>query len=228
MTGHRKHADPVGGAPLSSEQRGSAAPAEDGRYPRGIGANDNRTERSEKVPSNAPTDPTLAEDLGAEFEFRGAQLETELENAQREAAAHLETAQRLQADFDNYRKRVARDAEDAAKRAGQRVISELLPALDNLERALAHVESGGTGEELVDGVRMVLSQVLDVLSKEGVERIDAVGQPFDPTKHQAVGQAEREDVPENTVVDMYQCGYRMHGRVLRPASVVVSTGGPQA
>ncbi len=237
MDRHRKHTDPVGGAPLSSEQRGGAAPAEDGRHPRGIGADDNaagqtaaggRHHRGATADRSGSTDPSLVEDLGAEFEFRGDQMETELESAQREAAGHLETAQRLQADFDNYRKRVARDAEDAAKRAGQRVISELLPALDNLERALAHVEGGGTGEELVDGVRMVLSQVLDVLAKEGVERIDAVGQPFDPTEHQAVGQAERKDVPENTVVDMYSCGYRMHGRVLRPASVVVSTGGPQA
>jgi molecular chaperone GrpE len=239
MDRHRKHTDPVGGAPLSSEQRGGAAPAEDGRHPRGVTADGvrftdpappegGRHPRGVTADRSGSTDPSLVEDLGAEFEFRGDQMETELESAQREAAAHLETAQRLQADFDNYRKRVARDAEDAAKRAGQRVISELLPALDNLERALAHVEGGGTGEELVDGVRMVLSQVLDVLAKEGVERIDAVGRPFDPTEHQAVGQAERKDVPENTVVDMYSCGYRMHGRVLRPASVVVSTGGPQA
>jgi len=106
------------------------------------------------------------------------------------------------------------------------VISEMLPALDNLERALAHVEAGGEGEQLTDGVRMVVQQVLDVFAKEGVERIDPVGQPFDPNEHQAVGQAERDDVPEGTVVDMFQAGYRMHGRVLRPAAVVVSTGGP--
>jgi len=106
------------------------------------------------------------------------------------------------------------------------VIAEMLPALDNLERALAHVEAGGSGEQLVDGVKMVLQQVLDVFGKEGVERIDPVGGQFDPNEHQAVGQAERVDVPDGTVVDMYQAGYRMHGRVLRPASVVVSTGGP--
>jgi molecular chaperone GrpE len=175
-----------------------------------------------------PLDPELEGDLGAEYEFRGDVLEGELERARAEAAAHLETAQRVQAEFDNYRRRVARDAEDAAKRAGQRVIAEMLPALDNLERALAHVEAGGDGAELVDGVRMVLQQVLDVLAKEGVERIEPVGSPFDPSEHQAVGQAQRDDVPEGTVVEMYECGYRMHGRVLRPATVVVSTGGPSA
>ncbi|MHB1016755.1 MAG: nucleotide exchange factor GrpE [Coriobacteriia bacterium] len=174
------------------------------------------------------TDPGLEQDLGAEFEFRGDQIENELEAAREEAGRHLETAQRLQAEFDNYRKRVAREQEDALKRAGQRIITEVLPALDNLERALAHAEAVGESTELVTGVQMVRQQVLDVFAKEGVERIDPTGSPFDPNEHQAVGQAEREDVPEGTCVDMYQCGYRMHGRVLRPAAVVVSTGGPDS
>lgn len=201
-----------------------------GGNPSGLGP---REDRPAEVPYGVPPvgpgqvdDPELHDDLGAEYELRGDVMDVELESARREAAAHLDTAQRLQADFDNYRKRVARDAEDAAKRAGQRVIAEMLPALDNLERALAHVEAGGSGEQLVDGVKMVLQQVLDVFGKEGVERIDPLGEPFDPNEHQAVGQAERTDVPDGTVVDMYQAGYRMHGRVLRPAAVVVSTGGP--
>ena len=202
-----------------------------GGNPSGFGP---REDRPAEVPFGVPpvgsahTDPGLEQDLGAEFEFRGDVLEGDLEQARREAAAHLETAQRVQAEFDNYRKRVARDAEDAAKRAGQRVIAEILPALDNLERALAHVEAGGDGAELAGGVRMVLEQVLDVFAKEGVERIDPSGEPFDPNEHQAVGQAQRTDVPEGTVIEVYQSGYRMHGRVIRPATVVVSTGGPSA
>ena len=211
----RRDTDSVDPARGSSERREGDAPAERARSGRGIG-------------STPIDDPELLDDLGAEYEFRGDKLEDELESARREAAAHLDTAQRLQGDFDNYRKRVARDAEDAAKRAGQRVISEMLPALDNLERALAHVEAGGSGEHLTDGVRMVLQQVLDVFAKEGVERIDPTGGPFDPNEHQAVGQAQRDDMPEHTVVEVYQSGYRMYGRVLRPAMVVVSTGGPEA
>ena len=209
----RTHTDAAGGDPL-------------GRGPRGNRA----AEAASEIPpaASAHTDPELEQDLGAEFEFRGDVLEGDLEQARREAAAHLETAQRVQAEFDNYRKRVARDAEDAAKRAGQRVIAEILPALDNLERALAHVEAGGDGAELAGGVRMVLEQVLDVFAKEGVERIDPSGEPFDPNEHQAVGQAQRTDVPEGTVIEVYQSGYRMHGRVIRPATVVVSTGGPSA
>lgn len=189
------------------------------------------TDRDEKtgtpnVEREPGTDPELTADLGAEFEFRGDVIEAELEDARREAAAHLETAQRLQAEFDNYRKRVARDQEGAVKRAGARIVEELLPSIDNLERAIAHVEAGGDVVQLADGVRMVLKNVLDVLGKEGVERIEPLDGAFDPTAHQAVGQAQREDVPEGTVVEVYQIGYRMHDRVLRPAAVVVSTGGP--
>ncbi len=142
------------------------------------------------------------------------------------AAAHLETAQRLQAEFDNYRRRVAREQEGASKRAGARVVEGLLPSIDNLERALAHVEPGGEVALFAEGVEMVLKSILDVLGKEGVERIEPMGQAFDPMEHQAVGQAQRPDVPEGTVVEVYECGYRMCDRVLRPATVVVSTGGP--
>ena len=202
-----------------------------GGDPSGLGP---REDRPAEVPFGVSsagtgfTDPELESDLGAEFEFRGDVIESELEGARTEAAAHLETAQRVQAEFDNYRRRVSQDAEDAAKRAGQRVITEMLPALDNLERAILHVDEGGQGADLVDGVRMVLDQVLDVLRKEGVERIDPAGSPFDPNEHQAVGQVHRDDLAEGTVVEVYQPGYRMHGRVLRPATVVVSTGGPNA
>jgi molecular chaperone GrpE len=201
-----------------------------GGDPSGLGP---REDRPAEVPSGVSsaeagfTDPELEQDLGAEFEFRGDQLESELQAAREEAGRHLETAQRLQADFDNYRKRMAREQEDAVKRAGQRIITEVLPVLDNLERAVAHAEEAGEPSDLTDGVRMVLQQMLDVFAKEGVERIAPEGEPFDPNEHQAVGQAERDDVPEGTCVDMYQCGYRMHGRVLRPAAVVVSTGGPR-
>lgn len=170
-----------------------------------------------------PADFELNDDLGAELPFRGDVLEDELEDARREAADHLGTAQRIQADFDNYRKRMMREQEEASKRACQRVVVEMIPVLDNLERALAHAAAD---DPLNEGVRMVLQQMLDVFAKEGVERIAPVGEAFDPMQHQAVGQIERADVPEGTCIEMYQYGYRMQGRVLRPASVVVSCGGP--
>ncbi len=172
------------------------------------------------------TDPTLEEDLGAEFALRGDQLEHDLEQARREAAQHLEAAQRIQAEFDNYRKRVAREAEDIRRRAGQRIVEELLPVLDNLERAIDHTTAGGDLEHLLTGVEMVHQQIRDVFGKEGVEVLDPFGAAFDPNLHQAVGQREDAEVPEGTVLDVYQKGYLMNGRVVRPAMVVVSTGGP--
>jgi molecular chaperone GrpE len=177
-------------------------------------------------PDTAPLDPELESDLGAEFEMRGDRLVAEIEDAREQAARNLETAQRVQADFDNYRKRMARDHADAVKRAGERIVNNLLPVVDNLERAIDHVTAGGDQSDLLSGVEMVLGQLLDVLAKEGVEQVDPFGQPFDALKHQAVGQKEDPEVPEATVVEVYQKGYDMHGRSIRPAMVVVSTGGP--
>jgi molecular chaperone GrpE len=175
-----------------------------------------------------PIDPELEGDLGAEFEFRGDQLTDEIDEVRKEATAHLETAQRVQAEFDNYRKRMAREQSDALKRSGERIVVELLPVIDNLERAIDHATERAEDDELLPGVEMVLGQLTDVLLKEGVEAIDPSGQPFDALKHQAVGQADNTDVPEGTVVEVYQKGYEMHGKIVRSAMVVVSHGGPAA
>jgi molecular chaperone GrpE len=149
-----------------------------------------------------------------------------LEQARAEAAQHLDTAQRLQAEFDNYRKRVAREQGDLASRAAERVVSELLPVLDNLERAIEHTLAGGELDQLLKGVEMVHQQMVDVFTKEGVEIIDPFGARFDPLVHQAVGTEEDPDVPDSTCVKVLQRGYRLGGRVVRPAMVIVSHGGP--
>jgi len=173
-----------------------------------------------------PVDPELETDLGAEFEFRGDQLEDALEEARAEAARCKDAAQRVQAEFENYRKRMAREQEDIVKRAGERIALEILPVIDNLERAIDHATAAGTSGELLTGVEMVHGQLIDILGKEGVRTIDPFGSHFDALKHQAVGQAEDPEVPEGTVLEVYQKGYEMHGRIIRPAMVVVSTGGP--
>ncbi|MHB1340918.1 MAG: nucleotide exchange factor GrpE [Coriobacteriia bacterium] len=183
-------------------------------------------ERKKHAGQNPLVDPELESDLGAEFEFRGDQLEAELATAREEAAANLETAQRVQADFDNYRRRIARDSVEMTQRAGQRIIEELLPVLDNLERAIDHVTAGGDTTGLLAGVEMVRQQVVDVFTKEHVEIVDPFGAQFDPVMHQAVGQREDVELPDGTVVDVFQKGYLLGGRVVRPAMVVVSTGGP--
>lgn len=154
----------------------------------------------------------------------------ELEAARDEAARNLASAQKWQAEFENYRKRQERDAIDVRARAGERIVTELIPVLDDVDRAIEHTvasaASGGELEHLLSGVEMVRSRILAVFAKEGVEVVDPIGAEFDPHAHHAVGQREDAEVPENTVVEVYQKGYLMGGRVVRPAMVIVSAGGP--
>lgn len=171
-------------------------------------------------------DPELVDDLGAEFELRGDVVESELEAARAEAAEMRDRALRAAAEFDNFRKRIAREREEERKRATERLVSELLPAIDNLERAIEHSAAEGESGHLLTGVEAVHAQVLAILGKQGVEVIDPVGQPFDPMTQQAVSQQEDTEVPEGTVTAVFQKGYSMGGRVVRSAMVVVSTGGP--
>jgi len=171
-------------------------------------------------------DPELIDDLGPELELRGDVLEDELSSALAEAAELKDRVLRTQAEFDNFRKRIAREREDERKRASERLVGEVLPVIDNLERAIEHTTAGGDLKHLLAGVEAVHTQLVGVLGKEGVEVIDPFGEPFDPTQHQAMSQREDAEVFEGTVVDVFQKGYVMGGRVVRPAMVVVSTGGP--
>jgi molecular chaperone GrpE len=173
-----------------------------------------------------PVDPELAQDLGAELEFRGDVLDAELEAVRGEAAEMRDRALRTAAEFDNFRKRITREREEERRRAGERLVSEMLPAIDNLERAIAHAEGGGDLKHLLGGVEAVHAQLLGVLGKEGVEILDPTDELFDPITQQAVSQKEDDSVPEGTVVDVFQKGYALGGRVIRSAMVVVSTGGP--
>ena len=174
-------------------------------------------------------DPELEEDLGAQLEA-GLTASAELEAARAEADRNLAAAQRWQADFENYKRRQERDAADTRIRAGQRIVEELLPVLDDLDRAIEHtVASAASGtelEHLLTGVEMVRSRIAGVFANEGVTVIDPFGQPFDPHLHQAVSESPDPELPEHTVVEVYQKGYALGGRVIRPAVVVVSTGGP--
>jgi molecular chaperone GrpE len=127
---------------------------------------------------------------------------------------YLDDLRRLQAEFDNYRKRMMREQTEVAGRAGARVIERLLPVLDNFERALAHSED--------EGMILVHKDLLGVLGSEGLRAIEALDQPFDPNRHEAVESHESEDVSEPTVVDVYRTGYELNGKVIRAAMVVVA------
>jgi len=182
--------------------------------------------RDENTTGGAPDrfDPELAEDLGAELPLRGDQLEAALEQARAEADGWRDKAARAQADFENTRKRLESRHNDALLRAGERIVEALLPILDDLDRAIDH--ACGSSADVVEGLDAVRRKLLDVLSREGCSALDPLGAEFDPAKHSAVQMHEDADVFDHTVVDVFQKGYEMHGRVLRPAMVVVSTGGP--
>ena len=139
-----------------------------------------------------------------------------------EARTTYERLLRQAAELENFKKRSIREREESIRFANETLIRDLLPIIDNLERAVAHAQGGGNGRPLVEGVEMVIRGLLDVLNKYGVTQIQAMGQPFDPVKHEAMAQVESADHEPNTVVEEHHKGYLLHSRLLRPALVSVS------
>ncbi len=136
---------------------------------------------------------------------------------------------RLQAEFENYKKRMAREKAEFLKFATENVLLEFLPVLDNLERAIASARTDTSAREaVVEGIEMVARLFRSALEKAGVKPMDAVEKPFDPTLHHAVAQVERRSGPDNTVVEEIRKGYLLEGRVLRAAMVKVSRVSPPA
>ena len=132
---------------------------------------------------------------------------------------YLALAQRTQADFENYRKRVARESAAALQRGVAKLCKELLPALDNLDRAL---DAAAQDDPLLDGVRLVRTELSAGLARAGIESFGAVGDTFDPVEHEAVAQQPVEGAPSGSVVEVYQRGYRLGASVIRPARVLVA------
>ncbi|MEP7122329.1 MAG: nucleotide exchange factor GrpE [Byssovorax sp.] len=133
---------------------------------------------------------------------------------------------RTAADFDNFRKRARREQEDATRRGRETTIKDLLPIFDNLERATAHAESAADAKAVSDGLRMVTKQFVDTLDRMGIKRVATVGQPFDPSRHEAIQHLESKDHPAGTIVAEVQGGYLIGDFLVRPAMVVVSKGPP--
>jgi molecular chaperone GrpE len=152
-------------------------------------------------------------------------LETELADANRRAEEYLNDLRRVAADFDNYRKRVARESEGHATRATESLVGELLPVLDNLERALDASEHHEEAK-VAEGVKLVKQQLASLLVRRGLEEIPCEpGDEFDPHVHEALSHQPSEH-PEGSVAAVWQRGYRLGDRVVRPARVVVSSGPP--
>ncbi len=145
-----------------------------------------------------------------------------LASAESKAAENLEGWQRAQAEFANYKKRVARDQELVLADTRGRVIKRYLEVLDDMERALANRPAESAGAEWAAGVELIYRKFLGFLESEGVTRVDALGQPFDPNLHEAIAQEDSPDHDSGTVTEVLQPGYMLGERVLRPAMVKVA------
>lgn len=175
-------------------------------------------EETEGAPSASPAGGT---DLPP-----GEELVTQLAAAQKQSEENYDRLLRVSAEFENYKKRAAREMQDLVKYANERMAKEILVVVDNLERAIASaMRAGGADEALIQGVELTLNETLKILERHHVTSIEAVGQPFDPNYHQAMLQMEADDQPPNTVVKELQKGYLIHERLLRPALVAVSKAG---
>jgi molecular chaperone GrpE len=153
--------------------------------------------------------------------------ETEIEELRQRLTQQEEAARtnydrflRERAELENFKKRMQREKAEALRFACEPLIRELLPVVDNLERALAHGD--GNGKSVLEGVQLVLKSLLGILESHGVKRIEAVGEPFDPTRHEAMARVESAETEPNRVLEQHHTGYLLHERLLRPALVTVS------
>ena len=165
------------------------------------------TERADETGPEAGEEDAIAADLA---------------KARAEAESYLDDLRRLQADFDNYRKRTLREQTARTASASQALVARLLPVLDNFELAVSAAEQSRDFDRMLKGVEMVLGALREVLEGEGLVKIEAEGKPFDPERHEAVIAVEQEDTEPGTVVDIVRTGYELRGKVLRPAMVKVA------
>jgi molecular chaperone GrpE len=152
---------------------------------------------------------------------------SEVEKQQMELADAKKRTQLAQADLENYRKRIEREQQQERKYASMRLLRDLLPVLDNMQRAIEAAEQTEESASLLEGFKLVAQQLETMLAQHNCEPIVAVGEPFDPNLHEAVSQMPSEEYPAGTVMLETAVGYLLHDRVVRPSQVIVSTGSPQ-
>jgi molecular chaperone GrpE len=186
---------------------------------------------SEEYQTNPSVEHNLEEQHGVESEGKVAggreshqteSLSPELPDVQEELLKEKDKYLRLAAEFENYKRRVQRDQQDSIKFANESLLKNLLPIVDNLERAIKFGKETESNNALMEGVELTYKSFLETMGKLGVRQISSEGQPFDPTMHQAVAQVESETLAPNSVVEEFQKGYFLHDRILRPAMVTVS------
>ena len=211
MAGHEQHATPpaersAGGDYPEREDYSAAAPPD----PHAPGTGETSFADAEAAPASERSAVVVEQDLD------------ELVAKAKQRDDYLALAQRTQADFENFRKRAAREKAEALDRGMGKLAKELLPALDHLELALRATEEHEGAEDVVKGFRLVHEELLGALERVGIQGFSPQGEPFDPNEHEAMAQQPAEDAQPGTVIEVYQRGYRINGQVLRPARVVVA------
>lgn len=195
------------------------------------------TEQKNQANTDQEVDATYNENAEAELETADAGQDEsnaqeqagltpeqqEIEKLKLQVDEHQQRLLRAQADFDNFRRRTRQEKEEFAKYASLKVVEQLLPVVDNFERALAAGKDSSDYDALIKGVDMIFRQLDQVLAAEGLTRMESVGQPFNPEFHQAVMQVESDEYEEGIVVEELQKGYLLKDKVLRPAMVKVSS-----
>lgn len=180
--------------------------------------NQGNGETSANQPLESSTEQEKWEGLSSELE----KLRQQLTAKELEAKENYDRFLRQVAELENFKRRTVREKEEAIRYANENLLKDLLPVLDNLERAVEHAKGGGNGKPLLEGVEMVLKGLLDALNKYGVKQISAKGESFDPNKHEAIAQVESEKHDPNTVIEEHHKGYFLLDRLLRPALVSVA------
>lgn len=178
-------------------------------------------QEQEKI--NANTIVRLEEDSPVSGESSSS-VQDELASKTEECKALNDKYLRLAAEFENYKRLTQRDQREQIRFGNEQLLKELLPVVDNLERAIKSARANGGESALIQGVELTLKQLSGILAKFGVQAIETTGQDFDPSAHQAVSYGPSNDVPANKVLDEFQKGYRLHDRILRAAMVSVSSG----
>jgi molecular chaperone GrpE len=150
------------------------------------------------------------------------QLHRQVEELIKEKDEIFEKLQRVAADYENFQKRTPKQIADTIAYEKEKIIKTLLPALDNFEHTLQNAHSAENLDVIIKGVRIIYDQMLDILKAHGVEQIKALGQKFDPALHEAMMQKTEDDRQDNTVLEEFQKGYKLNGRVIRPSKVIVN------
>ena len=177
----------------------------------------------ESEPREEQSEHVIEETAPAE-ESAPASLEEQLEAAKTEGDNYLDQWKRAQAELENYKRRIHKEIEKNRLYQSLPLARDLLPALDNLQRAIKAAENSENIEELIEGVQMVAKQLEDILGRHSAVRIEAVGKPFDPNQHEALQHVPSDEHPPMTVLEEIEPGYVIHDRVVRPSKVIVSSG----